>query len=363
MDPLRFDRLARSFATPKTRRGLIGSVAALVAGAVGLRGVGAQVTQRDCGNVTCANNPGRCNPGCVCCLYPNGNSRCRPPGTCSPGRESCPADLPVFDPARGCVQCLDASQCPPPSDECAVAACVDGGCTTTVSDDGATCPGGVCVGGVCCDSGSDLPGGGEICDALNGGFCCSGGLTCCGDPGCCSDCFVEDGSSTLCCEEAALCPPRSESNPEPPHCCRLGEVCVADGSQLGCYPPDRVCNGQYCDAECCGGTTCCQDGTYCAGGSCVAVPALACTEDADCGAGLSCVDVVRVLLPPEEEGGEPTLLVQPGTCCQAARFCDIQGDEFGVPNAICCPYGQQCNGSGICCNFAGCSPRGSRTRL
>ena len=94
MDPRRFDTLARSLAAPKSRRGLIGGLVALGAGLLGARGTtNAQVSQVSCGNQFCASNPGVCNPGCVCCVYTNPitgqvtNSRCRPPGTCSPGAQ------------------------------------------------------------------------------------------------------------------------------------------------------------------------------------------------------------------------------------------------------------------------------------
>ena len=83
MDPRRFDAIARGLAAPKTRRGVLGSLAALGAGFLGARAADAQVTQAQCGNVVCASTPGVCKPGCVCCVYANGNSRCRPPGTCS----------------------------------------------------------------------------------------------------------------------------------------------------------------------------------------------------------------------------------------------------------------------------------------
>ncbi len=86
MDPRRFDTLARSLAVPKTRRGFLGGLAALGAGLLGAGAAvraDAQVTQAQCGNVVCASNPGICKPGCVCCVYPNGNSRCRPPQDCT----------------------------------------------------------------------------------------------------------------------------------------------------------------------------------------------------------------------------------------------------------------------------------------
>ena len=94
MDPRRFDSLTRSLASATTRRGLLGSLATIGAGLFGARGnASAQVTQVSCGNQFCASNPGGCKPGCVCCVYTNPitgtviNSRCRPPGTCSPGTQ------------------------------------------------------------------------------------------------------------------------------------------------------------------------------------------------------------------------------------------------------------------------------------
>jgi hypothetical protein len=71
------DRFSRRVATV----GLLGAVAAIVARPTP---GDAAVTQTYCGNVVCRTNPGQCKPGCVCCVYANGNSRCRPPGACLP---------------------------------------------------------------------------------------------------------------------------------------------------------------------------------------------------------------------------------------------------------------------------------------
>jgi len=84
-----FDAFApRSLAVAKTRRGLLGTLAALGAGFLGARATDAQqVTQAYCGNVVCCGDGCACKPGCVCCVHGNGNSRCRPPGSCSGGTE------------------------------------------------------------------------------------------------------------------------------------------------------------------------------------------------------------------------------------------------------------------------------------
>ena len=305
MDPRRFDSLARSLATPQTRRGLFGSVAAIAAGALGLRGARSQVTQAYCGNVTCRNNPSKCKDGCVCCDYGNGNSRCRPSGACSPGTEvggTTPAPTTTTSTTTTTQQpttSTSTTQQPTTSTTTSTSTTSTTAAPDPCTEDGADCPGGVCLGGVCCNTGPGLPGS-EICDARTGGTCCSGDTICCGGDGCCGDCFVEDRASALCCPEESLCPPRSANNPEPPYCCRSGEICVADGSRVGCFISERVCNGLYCDGECCGGTECCGDGTYCSGGGCETIPVPpevpdACLQDADCDPGLGCINVVRVL--------------------------------------------------------------------
>lgn len=98
MGPHSFDSLTLSLANAKSRRGFLGTLAALGAGLLGARASkqanAHQVSQASCGNVTCKSNPGKCNPGCVCCVYGNGNSRCRPPGTCSGGTEVGPTTPP-----------------------------------------------------------------------------------------------------------------------------------------------------------------------------------------------------------------------------------------------------------------------------
>ncbi len=84
MDGNRFDDMSRKLAAGVSRRAAVKAAAAALLGAIGVRRVaGAQVTQATCGNVVCASNPGICKPGCVCCAFSNGNSRCMPPGNCS----------------------------------------------------------------------------------------------------------------------------------------------------------------------------------------------------------------------------------------------------------------------------------------
>jgi hypothetical protein len=107
VDSRRFDSLARSVAGPRTRRGLLGSLAALAAGLTAHRAVDAQVTQAQCGNVVCYNRATQavdvaCRPGCVCCVFGNGNSRCMPPGNCTGTITCSPANGPCSEHAHCC---------------------------------------------------------------------------------------------------------------------------------------------------------------------------------------------------------------------------------------------------------------------
>ena len=109
MDGDRFDNLTRTLAAGRSgatsRRtflaGLAGSALA-TAGVLPTRRAAALVSQAQCSNKACKNNPAVCTNGCVCCVYGNGNSRCRPPGQCSPGVVLCPPDL-VLGPSGDCV--------------------------------------------------------------------------------------------------------------------------------------------------------------------------------------------------------------------------------------------------------------------
>lgn len=78
MSEKRFDTLTRRVAGKR----LLAVVAALVVGLMGRQAADAEVSQAYCGNRICASDPAVCRPGCVCCVYPNGNSRCRPPSQC-----------------------------------------------------------------------------------------------------------------------------------------------------------------------------------------------------------------------------------------------------------------------------------------
>src|SRR5215207_5081706 len=89
MDGQRFDNLVKELVGGTSRRHVLKGLAGLVAGGLGFslgrqRAAAQEVTQAFCGNVVCGSNPGVCKPGCVCCTWSNGNSRCMPPSKCTP---------------------------------------------------------------------------------------------------------------------------------------------------------------------------------------------------------------------------------------------------------------------------------------
>lgn len=231
----------------------------------------------------------------------------------------------------------------------------------------------VCNAGRCCDGGSI---GVEMwhiaCDPSFTGVCCIDGESCCpgaSPTGCCAHCFGHTNPTAgwvattfECCPAERLCPPLSESNPNPSHCCNVaqGEVCVASGPVTGCFQPEIVCDGDVvCSELCCvsaNGRECCTSGQICSSDGCV-VPPETCDSDGDCPAGSTCV--------------------QPGVCCSGDRLCPIPDLDAPVanpdlPRTYCCQPGMGCNTEyGVCCAYPDyrcggpclCTSRGSFTRL
>ena len=148
LDQNRFDDLSRTLATGLSRRATLKAAGAAALGLLGLRAstAEAQVSQLQCGNKFCASNPAICNDGCVCCVYPNGNSRCRPPGACAPGVTVCP-DGEIADPILGCVAAVG---CPP------FTTAVAGECVDPCEADPDPCTGD-------CQSCAAAPNGSSIC--------------------------------------------------------------------------------------------------------------------------------------------------------------------------------------------------------
>ena len=229
MDDRRFDDLSRTLATGVSRRKALMGFAASLMGALGYRGTAARAAQAQCGNTSCRNNPGKCAPGCVCCVYGNGNSRCHPPGTCT-GTVTCPPGK-VADPVRGCVDpCTGPGSCPQPApSSCQVATCSAGGlCGVGPAGDNAACGAGqACCGGICTTLGT-------VSNCATCGNACSTNQICSGICTCPNE--VCNGA-----------------------CCAVSQVCIGGA----CSP--RAGDGQACDTT---GTNDCQDGLNCCGGFC-----------------------------------------------------------------------------------------------
>lgn len=260
MDGNRFDDLSRRLAVGVTRRRALKGVAAGLLGALGLRaaaGDAAQVTQARCGNVTCKNNPGRCNDGCVCCEYRNSqgrvtNSRCRPPGTCAPGTEACPRGQRFCANLGRCAECCGEGDCGPdgvcleescclPRTFCQDGECgtVDDGCGGTI--DCGSCDYGVCVGNMC-----------QVCPAAAAACAFASELgdlpvACCGPGTGCQFCNDIDGYTGNCCLSDARDP---------------ASILVCDGGRVACR---RGGNRACCDANQAWAVN--PEGPVCTGGS------------------------------------------------------------------------------------------------
>lgn len=167
MDGSRFDQLARAMGSQRTRRGFLGSLAVLVAGATGLR-----TAEAKCPPNAVAASGGRCL--CKATGRVPGPSGC----PCPTGQTSCDGD----------ITCKDLS-----SDVANCGACGEG-CTAPANST-AACVGGVCefacgagytlCGGVCVDTNIDetnCGGCGNICTKItidqsrcSSGFFCAAG--------------------------------------------------------------------------------------------------------------------------------------------------------------------------------------------
>ena len=265
MDPGRFDALTRSLAAPTTRRGLLGSLAALGAGLLGARAAEAQqVTQAQCGNVVCNGNGCACTAGCVCCVYGNGNSRCRPPGACGSGTQvACPPPTTTQGPTTTTTTTTPTPTTVPPA---TTTTSVPTTTTTTTAlpycgGEGENC---------------ELPGA-DCCTAQTGRQClfAGSGVDVCHDPafpihegGACNDvtfvcgaglfCDPADGRCAPCAGEGSNCEVGGAAS-----CCaaQTGRQCLDPGSgPATCHDPALpVHEGGACD----GINFVCDSGLFC----------------------------------------------------------------------------------------------------
>jgi hypothetical protein len=337
MDGDRFDDLSRTLAAGISRRKVLAGVAAGLLGTLGIRGsAGAGVSQIYCGNVACASSPGRCKPGCVCCVYTNPitgrvmNSRCRPPGTCNPGDVVCPAGK-VADPVRGCIDpCSGPGGCPqPPAGSCRVATCATSGlCGTATAPDDTVCG--------------------------TGRACCDGGCTTLGTTSNCSACGDACTANQACTAGACTCLYESCNGA----CCASGQVCI------GGVCTARAGEGQSCDSS---GENDCQTGLTCCSGTCRDLE----SNPDFCG---SCTRVCATPTAGTCQGaricvaGECGFSPAPATaeCRPSSGLCDpaevCNGTDLTCPTDDKTPSGQpgSCAPGQVCCN-GGCTALGTVT--
>ena len=389
MDGRRFDELTRALGSPENRRGFVKGLLGAGLAAVGLgrfsgSQADAQVSQVYCGNQMCASNPGGCKPGCVCCAYTNAvtgtviNSRCRPPGTCSPGTTVCPPGT-FADPALGCVACLTAANCPAGGNPCQLATCTQGVCGLQPGNAGATCGQTTCTGGAvtsyacnaagACAANTPVPCDPFVCAAdsiacrtqcgddthcVPGTFCNGG--TCSGDLALGSPCTRASQCLSGYCTDGVCCEVESCGEchtcgvgPSPGTCfALLGLPCAAEPCNQG------ICMDGRCTQQAAGdGAQCGQSGecsiSVCSGGSCVPQSA---NEGDRCGDGgtdcnpKKCVGGACRSVPESGSScANNTGLCFDGDCC-------IGGTTSGIcaigENRNCCAT-EPCCGPGSCC--------------
>lgn len=347
MDGNRFDDLTRRLAAGASRRSVITGAAAALLGALGVREAASQATQASCGNMTCRSNPGVCRPGCVCCVYANGNSRCRPPGTCGGGTEVVPTTTP-------------APTTPPPTTTAAptTAAPTTAPPPTTTATPTTTAPP-VClaVRSVCNPSAptccQDVPtqcdfeancttaqGEARCCRPL--GQACSARCDCCGNADCVQGvCGLGEGQQCLESSECAsgsccngICRDLSTDLNNCGACgvrCASGSSCAAGVCRCPANAP-TVCNGVCVDTSAdnsnCGNCGVgCNNGATCSNSVCRTCDGASCTARADCCDGFVCNSEGKC--ETCAPGGTTLLETDPDICC-GQKTC-----EYAEPNDLC----------------------------
>lgn len=359
MDGSRFDQLARAMGGQRTRRGFLGGLAVLVAGAAGLRAAD------DAGAVCPPGSVAASGGRCIC------KSNGRQPGPtgcpCPAGQTSCDGGITCKDLSTDVANCgACGNRCPAPAN--ATASCVGGSCTTAciagyVSCGGACIPvGGCCIGGVAVAAGTIDPSNAcQACqpavtttawsDRPNGTTCDDGNR--CTRTDTCQGGVCVGGNPVVCtaldqCHAAGTCDPATGacSNPNAPDgtTCSDGDACTAD---------DR-CTAGVClgTAVTCPSPTVCQVSVVCdaTSGSCVAVNK---PDGTLCGADNACShDVCRAGVCV---ANVPTLK---GTACNDANSC-TQTDACDGAGAcvggdpVSCPAGDTCHGASVCDQASG----------
>jgi len=246
MDAQRFDALARSLATTRSRRTVLRG---LVGGALGALFVGVWHDRQEvtaappCLGQTCVDAAGCCG-GTVCDLTPGSPTL----GTCQPAHGPCAA----------------TGTCASDADCCATEVCQAGVCVPT--------HGGCVLGGACPAGDADCCGG-EVCAngvcvaASRQAGCPSGQIRCSGtcldpssDPANCGACGAACGASQTCCGGTCV-----DLQTDVNNCGGCGTTCAGTPcmggrcSYVGLLTPEFCTLGSQCttDENCCGGLRCC----------------------------------------------------------------------------------------------------------
>jgi hypothetical protein len=412
MDGERFDRWTRRLAASTSRRTvlktLIAGLAGGIAASAGFRQAFAAVTCPDgrppCrgrdGLVSCCNECSQCGGAGQGCS----GGRCRKPASCANGQCVCPPNTQkcgpaCCDPAHGttCVdgacRCLDGRL--PCRDKNGADSCCDG--CSTCSTTGRGCRPDACVKPATCNHGECVcpPGreqcGFNCCDPAHGMSCVDGGCQCAdGRPAC-----QDSGGQLVCCDGCSSCDGNGRGCR--PGACRRPQSCT--GGQCVCPPGNQLCGATCCDpatgmtcvdgacrcaddrpacqdanglAVCCNGcSTCnpragrcvtdaCQHPQTCSGNQCVCPPQLQkCgVHCCDLALGMSCIDGMCRCAD-----GRPACANAKGDsiCCDGCSSC--AGNGGGCRPGACrkpqhcsggqcvCPSGLQTCG-GDCCDPA-----------
>jgi len=267
---------------------------------------------------------------------------------------SCGREMPEETLPAGCVQLLTVDTrpgevCPIPGISCddgrGLCSPYDGSCAAKVPGAGEVCQ------GVCAD--------GLVCGVA--GRCVAGaaGDACVDHRDCRPSLFCIDGACALPRPAGGACGPDTDCQPglrcladtcalpdgpcDAPEACGTQATCVASNARL-CVP--RVALGEPC-----GGDDC-DDGAWCDGGTCVALPAAgeACADGVRCAPGLACDPI---------EGSCAALPVLGEPCAMDERGPFVCAGELACLGDVCGPLptlGEACgSGDHACADGLGCA--------
>jgi hypothetical protein len=231
VDGNRFDELTRGIASSGSRRKLLGGLAGVVLGALGVGTAAAR---------TCSETGRVCREHADCC-----SKLCGPKN--ATGRRTC--------------SCQVAGDCPAPP-RCRQAVCNAGICGTTVTVNASCNDNNPCTSNDVCNASGQCVGtpvgNGTACTVGGQAGTCSGGdcVPCAGPGGACPN-----GTGDCCGAIGELV-------------CPEGTCCIPSGSARSCTDDDECCDGLFCD-EATG--DCVADGSFALGA--------ACEENTDCATG------------------------------------------------------------------------------